>query len=113
VGAEAFVTLTRVVTDDQHRDELLGLLREVVALDAQEPGTLVQTIQTVREAPNEIWLYELWAGPDALEAHRANGAELRARIFPLATEEVQVITCTPAFGHGLDLESVLAAGSSD
>jgi quinol monooxygenase YgiN len=102
----SFVTLTRFVTDASHRDELLDLLREVVALDKTEPGTLVQTVQTSQDDPNEIWLYELWSSPEALDEHRRNGEQLRSRIFPLATEEVRVIICTPLFGHGLDLEAI-------
>lgn len=102
---DAFVTLTRVVTVDEHRDELLDLLRQVVALDATEPGTIVQTIQAVESDPNVIWLYELWASQQALDEHRRNGEPLRSQIFPLTTE-LEVVTCAPLFGHGLDLEAL-------
>jgi quinol monooxygenase YgiN len=104
---DAFVTITKVVTEPVNTAAVLGILREIVALDAGEPGTLVQTVQVDRAAPSVIWLYELWASAEALEAHRVNGAGPRARLAPLISGVYEVHACTPLFGHGLDLEAMV------
>ena len=104
---DAFVTITKVITEPANVPAVLGLLRGIVALDAGEPGTLVQTVQSDRAVPSVIWLYEVWASPQALEAHRVNGAVLRERLAPLISGPYEVHTCTPLFGHGLDLEEIV------
>ena len=104
---DAFVTVTKVVTEPGHTAAVLGILREIVVLDAGEPGTLVQTVQVDRAAPSVIWLYEVWASAEALEAHRANGAVQRERLAALISETYEVHACTPLFGHGLDLEAIV------
>lgn len=106
---DAFVTITRVVTEPASTAAVLDLLREIVVLDGGEPGTLVQTIQIDRADPAIIWLYEIWASAEALEAHRANGAVQRARLAPLISTPYEVHACTPLFGHGLDLEAMTGA----
>lgn len=104
---DAFVTVTKVVTEPGNTAAVLGILREIVVLDAGEPGTLVQTVQVDRAAPSVIWLYEVWASAEALEAHRANGAVQRERLAPLISGTYEVHPCTPLFGHGLDLEAIV------
>jgi quinol monooxygenase YgiN len=99
----SFVTITRVVASPGRGPDIVALLGEIVARDADEPGTLVQTVQVERGAPDVIWLYELWADSAAHEAHRRNGLDLRERLFPLVAEPLTVTTCEPLFGHGLDL----------
>jgi quinol monooxygenase YgiN len=106
---DTFVTITRVVTEPGNTAAVLDLLREIVVLDEDEPGTLVQTIQTDYADPAVIWLYEIWASSEALEAHRANGAVQRARLAPLISAPYEVHVCTPLFGHGLDLEAMTRA----
>ncbi len=103
---DAFVTITRVVTGPGSTAAVLGILREIVALDADEPGTLVQSVQLDRADPSVIWLYELWASAQAREAHRANGAAQRERLAPLVSAPFEVHECTPLFGYGLDLEAI-------
>jgi quinol monooxygenase YgiN len=103
---DAFVTITRVVTEPGHTAAVLDVLREIVVLDEGEPGTLAQTIQTDQTDPAVIWLYEIWASAAALEAHRANGAVQRARLGALISAPYEVHACTPLFGHGLDLEAM-------
>jgi quinol monooxygenase YgiN len=104
---DAFVTITRVVTEPGNTSAVLAILREIVGLDASEPGTLVQTVQVDRATPSVIWLYEIWASAEALEAHRANGAALRERLAPLVSGTYEVRACSPLFGHGLDLEALV------
>src|ERR1700730_2986120 len=100
---DAFVTITKLVSEPADIPAVLGILRGIVALDAGEPGTLVQTVQVDRAAPSVIWLYEVWASAQALEAHRVNGAAPRERLAPLISEAYEVHACAPLFGHGLDL----------
>jgi quinol monooxygenase YgiN len=104
---DTFVTVTRVGTTDENKDAILGHLRDIVALDADEPGTLIQSVQVSRDDPNELWIYEVWASQAALEDHRKNGAAVRARLQPLLTGPFDVHTCTPLFGHGVDFEAIL------
>jgi quinol monooxygenase YgiN len=104
---DAFVTVTKVVTEPGNTAAALGILREIVVLDAGEPGTLVQTVQVDRAAPSVIWLYEIWASADALDAHRVRGAAQRERLAPLVRGTYEVHACTPLFGHGLDLEAIV------
>lgn len=107
---DAFVTITRVVTEPGTTAAVLGVLREIVALDAGEPGTLVQTVQADRADPAVIWLYEVWASADARQAHRANGAAQRDRLASLVSAPYEVHECGPLFGHGLDLEAMVHGG---
>jgi quinol monooxygenase YgiN len=103
---DAFVTITKVVVDPANVDAVLRILREIVTMDADEPGTLVQTVQLDRADPSAIWLYEVWASQRALEAHRANGAAQRERLAPLVGVPFEVRRCSPLFGHGVDLETI-------
>ena len=103
---DAFVTITRVVTEPGTTAAVLVILREIVALDADEPGTLIQAVQLDRADPSVVWLYELWASAQALQAHRANGAAQRERLAPLVGAPFEVHECTALFGHGLDLQAI-------
>jgi quinol monooxygenase YgiN len=103
---DAFVTITKVVAGPGRAAAVLEILREIVALDADEPGTLVQTVQLDRADPGVVWLYEVWASADALREHRANGAAQRARLAPLVGAPFEVHECSPLFGHGVDLEAI-------
>ena len=103
---DAFVTITKVVVSPGRADAVVEILREIVALDADEPGTLVQTVQLDRADPDVVWLYEVWASADALREHRANGAAQRARLAPLVGAPFEVHECSPLFGHGVDLAAI-------
>ena len=103
---DAFVTITKVVAASGRAAAVLEILREIVARDAEEPGTLVQSVQLDRAEPEVIWLYEVWASPDALLAHRAHGTAQRERLAPLVGAPFEVRECSPLFGHGLDLEAI-------
>ena len=103
---DAFVTITKVVTEPGNTAAVLDILREIVALDADEPGTLVQAVQLDRGDPSIVWLYEVWASAQALQAHRANGAAQRERLAPLVGAPFEVHECAPLFGYGLDLEAI-------
>jgi quinol monooxygenase YgiN len=107
---DAFVTITRVVVEPANTEAALGILREIVALDADEPGTLVQTVQLDRADPGVIWLYEVWGSEQALLDHRANGAAQRERLAPLVGAPFEVRECSPRFGHGVDLEAITGGG---
>jgi quinol monooxygenase YgiN len=107
---DASVTITKVVTEPGNTAAVLDILREIVVLDAGEPGTLVQTVQVDRADTSVIWLYEVWASAEAREAHRANGAAQRQRLAPLISAPYEVHECAPLFGHGLDLEAIVRGG---
>lgn len=104
---DAFVTITKVITKPGNTAAVLGILREIVALDADEPGTLVQAVQVDRADPSVVWVYELWASAQALQAHRANGVAQRERLAPLVSAPFEIHECAPLFGHGLDLEAIV------
>lgn len=103
---DTFVTITRVVTEPDRTAAVLDVLREIVAMDGDEPGTLVQTVQLDRANPAVVWIYEVWASPQALEEHRAHGAAQRGRLAPLVSTPFEVHECGPLFGHGVDLEAI-------
>jgi quinol monooxygenase YgiN len=104
---DAFVTITKVIVEPASAAAVLDVLREIVALDAHEPGTLVQTVQLDRADPCVFWVYEVWASPQALREHRANGAAQRERLAALVSAPFEVHECSPLFGHGLDLEAIV------
>jgi quinol monooxygenase YgiN len=104
---DAFVTITKVVIEPANAAAVLDVLREIVVLDADEPGTLVQTVQLDRADPSVVWIYEVWASAQALQEHRANGAAQRERLAPLVAAPFKVHECSPLFGHGLDLEAIV------
>ncbi len=106
---DAFVTITRVVTEPGSTAAVLAILREIVALNADEPGTLVQSVQLDRADPAVVWIYEVWASEQARQAHRANGAAQRERLAPLVSAPFEVHACAPLFGHGVDLEAIVGS----
>lgn len=106
---DAFVTITKVVIGPADTDAVLEILREIVLLDADEPGTLVQTVQRDRADPGVLWVYEVWASALALEEHRVNGAAQRERLAALDGVTFEVRECSPLFGYGLDLEAIVRA----
>ena len=104
---DAFVTITKVATEPANTVAVLDILREIMVLDADEPGTLVQTVQLDRADSSVVWIYEVWASEQALQEHRANGTAQRERLAPLVGAPFQVQECSPLFGHGLDLEAIV------
>jgi len=84
------------------RDELLALLQELVDAAAGEPGTLVYAFHTVDDEPDTVFSYELFAGEDALVAHR-DGAAV-ARLLPRLGDVVASTRAwrgAPVMGKGL------------
>jgi quinol monooxygenase YgiN len=53
-----------------HRDHGFDVLRRMVEMDEDEPGTLVQAFHLDESDPAAFWAYELWQDDAALELHR-------------------------------------------
>jgi quinol monooxygenase YgiN len=97
-----FATITTGRFAPGRRQEAIGVLARMVELDRSEPGTLVQAFHIDRSDPDVLRVYELWASPAALEAHRRNGAHLRAELGPLIVGDFEVHACAPLFAKGIE-----------
>jgi quinol monooxygenase YgiN len=78
------------------REGLAGKVRaaleEAAAAAVQEPGTLLYLIHDSQSEPDTIWMYELYASPDAQAAHSGSEAtaRLRAAVADLLAEPLTV-----------------------
>jgi quinol monooxygenase YgiN len=98
---QPFATITRGRFGPTHRTAGIEVLRAIVDLDADEPGTIVQAFHLDAEDSDGFWAYELWESEEALDYHRSRQHHLRARLEPLAGMPLEVYRCLPLFGKGL------------
>ena len=86
------------------RDEVVDVLKDVVAATEQEAGTLVYAMNVEKDG-DVIWFYELYTDEAALGAHggsdamKAAGPKLAGKLGG-APEIIQVV---PVVGKGLPL----------
>ena len=100
---QTFATITRGRFGRGNRDAGIEILRRIVDLDADEPGTIVQAFHLDVGDSDRFWAYELWASAEALEYHRNRQHHLHAQIAPLIETPLEVYRCLPLFGKGLTL----------
>ena len=85
------------------RDEVVDVLRDVVAATADEPGTLVYAMNVDKADENVVWFYELYTDDAALGAHagseamKAAGGKLRDK----AAGRPEIMLCELVGGTGL------------
>jgi quinol monooxygenase YgiN len=84
-----------------HRDHGFDVLRRMVEMDEEEPGTLVQAFHLDESDPATFWAYELWQDDAALEQHRDRQRGLRSELTPLVDGAFEVYRCVPLFGKGV------------
>jgi quinol monooxygenase YgiN len=63
--------LAHYVTESAETASILADLEAMCrAVEAEEPGCLAYRVLRDAEHPDEIWLYEVYDGPDSFDAHR-------------------------------------------
>src|ERR1700722_1836452 len=74
------------------RDKVRAPLDLAAESAANEPGTILYLIHDSQTEPDTIWMYELYAGPDAQAAHSGSEAtaQLRATVADLLREPLTV-----------------------
>jgi quinol monooxygenase YgiN len=60
-------------------EKVRAALDDAAVAAAQEPGTLLYLIHDVQTEPDTIWMYELYASPEAQTAHSGSDATARLR----------------------------------
>jgi quinol monooxygenase YgiN len=64
------VMLSRVRAKPGKRDEVVELCRQNMKVNESEPDFPFVTFHQAAHDPDEFWFYELYASPEADEAHR-------------------------------------------
>jgi quinol monooxygenase YgiN len=74
------------------RDKVRAALDAAAEAAAGEPGTVLYLIHDSQSEPDTIWMYELYASPEAQMAHSASEAtaRLRAAVGDLLREPLVV-----------------------
>jgi quinol monooxygenase YgiN len=98
---QAFATITRGRFAGEHQTAGLQVLRQIVDLDADEPGTIIQAFHLADGDPNGFWAYELWESEEALDYHRNRHRRLRAQFELLVDGALEVHRCHPLLAKGL------------
>jgi quinol monooxygenase YgiN len=84
-------------------DKVLAALTDASAAAAGEEGTLVYAIHVAPDDPDAVWMYELYASPEAQAAHSGSEAtaRLRAAVKDLLAEPLTVSRGVPSRAFGL------------
>lgn len=84
-------------------DKVFAALEEASVAAAEELGTLVYAVHVAPEDPDVVWMYELYASPEAQAAHSGSEAtaRLRATVGDLLAEPLAVSKGVPAKSFGL------------
>ena len=86
-----------------HGEKVLAALEEASLAAAEEQGTLVYAIHVVPGDADTVWMYELYASPEAQAAHSSSEAtaRLRAAVGDLLDEPITVTKGTLHKASGL------------
>jgi quinol monooxygenase YgiN len=73
-------------------EQVLALLDEASRAAAEEPGTVTYTLHVDPNEVDVVWMYELYASPEAQTAHSGSEAtaKLRAGVAGLLAEPLSV-----------------------
>jgi len=91
------------------RDRVIQLLKERVDLDAEEPGTLVHTVQFEEDNPTIFWEYFIFRDREAFANHRACHGKMEGFLEELAelfATWPRVIFCEPVLAGGASVSSI-------
>jgi len=114
MGAVTYVV--RMVAKEGRAKEVQQLLVENPRrIEQGEPGNLAFGVHRSIDNPNEFWLYETWASPEAVEAHESGAAFLRYKeaLRPLVEpDSVLFGNCVPVKVLGYHIEPSAAASTS-
>ena len=96
--------VAKIVAAPGKRDEVVDVLKDVVAATENEPGTLVYAMNVEKDS-DVIWFFELYADEAALAAH--GGSEAMKAAGPRLADKMggrpEIIQLTPVVGKGLPL----------
>lgn len=87
-------------------DELVAALEEMFDTVLDEPDTLVYALHRDDDDPDVVWMYELYAAPEGLEAHGQSAAadRLGRRLEELLAREPEVGFTTPLRAKGMRVD---------
>jgi len=85
------------------RDEVAGILKEMIAHVEGEPDTLIYSMNLDTVDTEVIWFFELYSGPEALAAHGTSDKmkEVGGRLRELAAGRPEIHVCEPYAAKGL------------
>ena|SRR3546814_170280 len=95
--------IARIQAQEGKRDELVAAFREYFPQVGTEDGTVVYAISTDTADETSVWVYELYTGGDALQAHSGSDAfkAFGATIGALLAGAPELHICTPVQAKGL------------
>jgi quinol monooxygenase YgiN len=84
-------------------DKVFAALEDASVAAGQEEGTLVYAVHVAPDDPDAVWMYELYASPEAQAAHSGSEAtaRLRAAVGDLLAEPLAVSKGVPTKAFGL------------
>jgi quinol monooxygenase YgiN len=93
----------RFIAKPGQGDKVFAALADASVAAAGEEGTLVYAIHVAPEDPDAVWMYELYASPEAQAAHSGSEAtvRLRAAVKDLLAEPLTVSKGVPSKVFGL------------
>ena len=95
--------IARIQAQEGKRDEVVAALEEYFPQVESEDGTIVYAISTDTADETAVWVYELYTGGDALQAHGGSDAfkALGGEIGGLLAGAPELHICTPVRSKGL------------
>ena len=94
--------IARIQAQEGKRDELVAAFQEYFPQVESEDGTLVYAISTDTGDETTVWVYELYTGGDALQAHSGSDAfkDFGAKLGGLLAGAPELHICTPVHAKG-------------
>lgn len=94
--------IARIQAQEGKRDELVAAFREYFPQVESEDGTAVYAISTDTSDETSVWVYELYADGDALQAHGGSDAfkAFGATLGGLLAGAPELHICTPVQAKG-------------
>ena len=82
----------RFIAKPGHGGKVVAALEDASLAAAEEQGTLVYAIHVAPDDADTVWMYELYASPEAQVAHSGSAAtaRLRAAVADLLDEPLAV-----------------------
>jgi len=97
--------IARIPCQEGKRDEVVAAFGDYFAQVEAEDGTLVYAVSTDTADETTVWVYELYTGGDALQAHSGSDAfkDLGAKLGGLLGGAPELRICTPVHAKGHDV----------
>jgi quinol monooxygenase YgiN len=97
--------IAKIPCQEGKRDELVAAFADYFPQVEGEDGTLVYAVSTDNGDPNVVWVYELYSGDDALQAHSSSDAfqAFAGKLGGLLAGAPELHLCRPVHAKGHDL----------